>query len=100
MKIGSDSLAAQHPMLLARQKDDRVQSQTPGFVELLAQGVAGVNEMQTQSSDQISDLLAGKEINSAEVFTGIQKADMSFRLMVQIRNKLMRAYEEINNIRI
>jgi flagellar hook-basal body complex protein FliE len=34
------------------------------------------------------------------VFTSVQKADMSFRLLVQIRNKLMQAYEELNSIRV
>ncbi len=32
--------------------------------------------------------------------TSLQKADMAFRLLVQIRNKLMDAYQEINGIRI
>jgi len=34
------------------------------------------------------------------LFTSVQKADMSFRLLVQIRNKLMQAYEELNSIRV
>ena len=36
----------------------------------------------------------------AEVLTAVQKADMSFRLMMQIRNKLVQAYQEIQNVRI
>jgi flagellar hook-basal body complex protein FliE len=34
------------------------------------------------------------------VLTALQKADMSFKLMLQIRNKLVQAYQEVNNIRI
>ncbi|MFN9604189.1 MAG: flagellar hook-basal body complex protein FliE [Planctomycetota bacterium] len=30
----------------------------------------------------------------------MQKADMSFRLLVQIRNKLLQAFEELNAIRV
>jgi flagellar hook-basal body complex protein FliE len=30
----------------------------------------------------------------------VQKADMSFRMMMQIRNKLVEAYQEVNQIRI
>ncbi|HMC12651.1 MAG TPA: flagellar hook-basal body complex protein FliE [Pirellulaceae bacterium] len=30
----------------------------------------------------------------------MQKADISFRMMLQIRNKLVQAYQEVNNIRI
>ena len=100
MQIPQNSLFNTHPIVVARQKQAMQESQTPGFVDLIAKGVSGVNEMQMTSSDQINDLLSGKEVNSAEVLTGIQKADMSFRLLVQVRNKLMRAYEELNNIRI
>jgi len=34
------------------------------------------------------------------VLTAVQKADMSFRLMMQIRNKLVEAYHKIEDIRI
>ena len=36
----------------------------------------------------------------AEVMTAVQKADMSFRLMLQMRNKLVQAYNELRQIQI
>jgi flagellar hook-basal body complex protein FliE len=39
-------------------------------------------------------------VNPAEVLTAVQKADLAFRMMMQIRNKLVSAYEDIQNIRI
>jgi flagellar hook-basal body complex protein FliE len=48
----------------------------------------------------IETLMTGGDINPAQVLTAIQKADMSFRMMQQIRNKLMDAYREIKEIRI
>jgi flagellar hook-basal body complex protein FliE len=56
--------------------------------------------MQHDSQEMIEKLLSGDDVNQAEVFTSVQKADMSFRMLVQIRNKLMQAYEEINSIRV
>jgi flagellar hook-basal body complex protein FliE len=44
--------------------------------------------------------VTGGDVNAAEVLTTLQKADMSFKLMMQIRNKLVQAYQEVNNIRI
>ncbi len=70
------------------------------FSNLLRDGVLQVNSMQQDSSQQINDMLTGGDVNQAEVFTAVQKADMAFRMLVQVRNKLMSAYEEINNIRI
>jgi flagellar hook-basal body complex protein FliE len=56
--------------------------------------------MQHDSQQLVEQLLTGGDVNQAEVFTSVQKADMSFRLLVQIRNKLMQAYEELNSIRV
>jgi flagellar hook-basal body complex protein FliE len=70
------------------------------FASLLADGVGRVNNMQHDSQQLVEQLLTGGDVNQAEVFTSVQKADMSFRLLVQIRNKLMQAYEELNSIRV
>jgi flagellar hook-basal body complex protein FliE len=63
-------------------------------------GIGRVNEMQNQSEIGVEKMLTGEDVQSAEVMTSLQKADMAFRLLVQIRNKLMDAYQEINGIRI
>lgn len=70
------------------------------FLNLLGGGVMKVNAMHENAQTQIESLLTGGDVNQAEVFTSVQKADMSFRLLVQIRNKLMQAYEELNSIRV
>lgn len=70
------------------------------FTKLLFNGVSEVNALQHDSEAMVQQMLSGAEVNSAEVLTSVQKADMSFRLLVQMRNKLMQAYEEINAIRI
>ena len=70
------------------------------FGSLLQDGVLQVNSMQHHADTQIQELLTGGDVNQAEVFTAVQKADMAFRMLVQVRNNLMAAYEEINNIHI
>jgi len=70
------------------------------FLELVSQGVGKVNDMQQTSTRDVERMLSGEDVESVEVYSGLQKADMAFRLLVQVRNKLMQAYEEINNIRI
>jgi len=40
------------------------------------------------------------DINPAEVLTAVQKADIAFKLMLQVRNKLVQAYEEVQAIRV
>ena len=45
-------------------------------------------------------LVTGQDVDPAVVLTSIQKADMAFRMMMQMRNKLVQAYQEIKEMRI
>ncbi len=68
------------------------------FTDLLASGVQDVNAQQLDANAAVHELLTGGDVNRVEVLTSVQKADMSFRLMQQIRNKLVDAYREINQM--
>ncbi len=70
------------------------------FAQLMLESIGHVNAMQQDSNRAVELLATGGDIQAAEVLTSMQKADMTFRLMLQIRNKLMQAYQEINDIRI
>ncbi len=109
MQIRSNSMLAQHAenaMRLLQRANTQFELGSPKadggnpFADMLVGGVGKVNDMQMSASGQIEQLLTGGDVNQAEVFTSMQKADMSFRLLVQIRNKLMDAYQEINSIHV
>ena len=70
------------------------------FRNVLLEALDQVNAMQGQANEAVEQLVTGGDVNPAEVLTSLQKADLSFKLMLQIRNKLVQAYQEINNIRI
>src|SRR3954466_15014257 len=70
------------------------------FKNILLEALGQVNNMQTQANEAVQQLVTGGDVNPAEVLTTLQKADISFRMILQIRNKLVQAYQEVNNIRI
>ena len=70
------------------------------FKNILLEALDQVNSMQSEANEAVEQLVTGGDVNPAEVLTTLQKADMSFKLMLQIRNKLVQAYQEINNVRI
>jgi flagellar hook-basal body complex protein FliE len=72
----------------------------PSFKELLASSIDQVNSMQLAADQAVEKLASGQEVSAAEVLTAVQKADIAFRLMMQIRNKLVQAYQEVQNIRV
>jgi flagellar hook-basal body complex protein FliE len=72
----------------------------PSFKDFLIDSIEHVNTMQQDADRAVQQLMTGGEVDTAEVLTAVQKADISFRMMLQIHNKLVQAYQEINQIRV
>ena len=65
------------------------------FKNILLEALNQVNDMQGQANEAVQQLVTGGDVNPAEVLTSLQKADMSFKMMLQIRNKLVQAYQDL-----
>lgn len=70
------------------------------FKTILLDAIAQVNQGQHDADLAAEQLRTGADMNAAEVLSSLQKADMSLRLMLEVRDKLVQALEEVNNIRI
>jgi len=70
------------------------------FKDFLVQSIQEVNSMQTAADKAVEKLATGGDVSAAEVLTAVQKADIAFHMMIQVRNKMVTAFEEIQNLRI
>lgn len=70
------------------------------FKDLLLDSIERVNAMQQDANRAVEKMATGGDVNPAEVLTAVQKADVAFKLMMQIRNKLTQAFQEVQNIRV
>lgn len=77
----------------------RVQSpqEKPGdnFSAVLKNALDEVNTDQLKAETSIQDYVSGKETNLHNTLISLEKADISFKLMMQVRNKLLDAYQQI-----
>jgi len=70
-----------------------------GFNDLFKNAIEQVNDTQMQAGGMKRDFETGTSNHSlAEVMIASQKADLSFRAMTEVRNKLVNAYQEIMNM--
>ena len=76
------------------------QTSSGSFKEFLLDSIGQVNSMQQDANRAVEQLATGGEVSPAEVFTAVQKADLAFRMMMQVRNKLVQAYQDVQNIRV
>jgi flagellar hook-basal body complex protein FliE len=70
------------------------------FKDFLVQSIREVNSMQTDADQAVESMATGGDVSAAEVLTAVQKADIAFRMMMQVRNKMVQAFEEVQNLRI
>lgn len=70
------------------------------FKNFLLNSIDQVNSMQQDANRAVEGLATGGDVSPAEVFTAVQKADLAFRMMMQVRNKLVQAYQEVQNVRV
>ena len=70
------------------------------FKDFLLQSIHQVNSMQQEADHAVESMFTGGDVSPAEVLTAVQKADLAFRMMMQVRNKLVQVYQEVRDIRI
>ncbi len=70
------------------------------FKDMLLDSIRDVNSMQQQADQAVETLMTGGDADPAEVLTAVQKADLAFRMMMQMRNKMMQVYQEVRDIRV
>ena len=89
--------------------NDQIQSQTglkptiggatqpprTSFGEMLLQSINQVSRLQHEADASIEKLATGKQTDIHQTMIAVEKAEVSFELLMQIRNKVISAYENI-----
>jgi len=70
------------------------------FGTVLKDAISTVNELQKQSDHEIEKLMTGESQDLHNTVIAMQKADLSFQMMMQVRNKIVQAYQEIIRMQV
>lgn len=70
------------------------------FADTLKAAVSNVNQMQQEADVKMQELAVGKTQNIHDVMLTTEKADIALRLMVQVRNKIIEAYQEVMKMQV
>lgn len=68
------------------------------FGAVLKNAVQGVDQMNTNAGAQVNNLLQSGNGDMTSVMIAVEKADVSFQLMMQVRNKIVNAYQDIEKM--
>jgi flagellar hook-basal body complex protein FliE len=71
-----------------------------GFVDLLRSAIAQVNQAQNGADNAAREFAIGEAKSIHDTMITLEKADLSLRLMMQVRNKVVEAYQEVMRMQI
>ena len=69
-----------------------------GFAETLRGAMDELGELGSQADAKVAGVLAGNGADVHSALIAVEKADLSFQLMMQVRNKIVSAYQEISRM--
>lgn len=78
----------------------RVVPKDKSFGEVLKETVNSTNDLQIKADQTINNYVAGNHDNLHEVMITAEEAKLSLQLLVQVRNKIIEAYQEIARMQI
>lgn len=69
-----------------------------GFDTIMQDALGKISQVQNDAEKAVKELSSGGDVTQAII--SLEKADMSFQLMVEVRNKLLTAYEEVMRMQV
>jgi flagellar hook-basal body complex protein FliE len=72
----------------------------PAFKDVLLKNLDEVNKLQQDATKAVEDLQTGKRSDLEGVLLATAKADTAFKMIQAVRNQVVRAYEEIQQMRV
>jgi len=74
--------------------------QGPSFAEVLKNSLEEVNKIQNQASEMQVKYITGQINNLADVMTAVEEANLAFQATMQIRTKILDAYQELSRMQV
>lgn len=97
MQIGTIQTAGVAPEGTSTATHDAVNG---SFAELLQQATTQVNQAQQEAEKAARDFALGETQSIHNTIIELERADLSLRLLTQVRNKVVEAYQEIMRMQI
>lgn len=70
------------------------------FASLLGQMVQDVNSKQAAAGQALQDLQSGQNVSLHQAMISMEEANVSFQLMVEVRNRLLDSYQELMRMQV
>jgi flagellar hook-basal body complex protein FliE len=70
----------------------------PEFMDTLRNAMDQVGQLQGEADGRVAQLLTGNGQDVHSAMIAVEKANLAFQMMVQVRNKIVQAYQQVTNM--
>jgi flagellar hook-basal body complex protein FliE len=70
----------------------------PEFMDTLRSAMDQVGQLQGEADGRVAQLLTGNGQDVHSAMIAVEKANLAFQMMVQVRNKIVQAYQQVTNM--
>lgn len=70
------------------------------FSKVIGDMINKVDDSQVSADNKIQGLIKGENVSMHEVMLSMQESQLSMQLLIEMRNKLVEAYQEINRVQL
>lgn len=90
----------QDPKIMRTARPMAPEAPDTSFKDVLVEAVGEVQRLQNEADTTIKKLIAGEIKDVTETMVAVEKADVAFKTMMTVRNKMVSAYEEIMRMQV
>ncbi len=70
------------------------------FSEVISDAIGKVNDSQVNADNKVESFIKGEDVSMHDVMLSMQESQISMQLLIEVRNKVVEAYQEINRVQL
>lgn len=82
------------------QKPVEGNSKETSFSKVISDAINKVNDAQVTADQKVEDFINGEDVSMHDVMLSMQESQLSMQLLIEVRNKVVEAYQEINRVQL
>lgn len=76
------------------------ENQQTSFANVISDAINKVNDTEVEANNKIESLIKGEDISMHDVMLSMQEAQISMQALIEVRNKVVEAYQEISKLQL
>ena len=86
------------PANLNQEQVSQINKNQPEFVDTLKETLQQAQQIQNEADQKVTALVTGQGGDIQSAMVAVEKANLSFDMVIEVRNKIVQAYQDVYNM--